>query len=92
MHRQPARRDVLLLADLRDQLLGHMRVLAVLYGPADGAAAQDVKDHVEKKYVHVAGPLSLVMSHEYTSLERSASSSERRVRMMRGRVSPGVGD
>ncbi len=47
VHRQLIGRDVLLLADLGDEVLGDERVLAVLDGPADGVAAEDVEDHVE---------------------------------------------
>ena len=47
MHRQLMGRDVLLLADLGDEVLGDDGVLAVLDGPADGVAAEDVEDHVQ---------------------------------------------
>ena len=47
VHGQRARLDLLLLAGLGDQVLGDVGVLAVLDGPADGVAAEDVEDHVE---------------------------------------------
>jgi hypothetical protein len=53
VHGQRARLDLLLVCDLRDQLACDVGALAVLDGPADGVAAEDVEDHVEV----VLGPL-----------------------------------
>jgi len=52
MERQGARRDVLLLHSVGDELLGEFSGLAMSDEPADDVAAEDVEDHVKME----AGP------------------------------------